>query len=97
MIFITVFTLFTFASNQVFPDYTKINGTFSTEYDRPEAADPNWWDVFNPFTYISYFYDIMTFKIFGLPDDLQTFVQMAVYVPLAAITVVCVLYYVRGS
>lgn len=97
MVFITVFTVFAFASNQVFPDYTAVNGSFNTSYDQPEESDSNWWDVFNPFTYIGYFYDIMTFEIFGLPPDLQKLVQMCVYVPLAAITVLCVLYYVRGN
>jgi hypothetical protein len=94
--FITVFGLFVFASNQIFPDYTLIESTTSESYDKP-VEDWTAFGFLNPFTYINYFYDILTFEVFGLPDDLQTFLQMAVYVPLAGITLIIVLYFARGN
>lgn len=95
--FVTIFGLFAYGSNQIFPDLTQINSTTTENYDTPIEGSGGWVGSLNPFTYINYFYDILTFEVFGLSEDLQMFLLKAVYIPLAGITIIIVLYFVRGN
>lgn len=93
LIFIAIVSLFMHAQTQVFPE-GGLNATVNENFTRPTYCI---WDAMNPFTYLDPIYEIFTFEVLGLPDDVTTILQLIIYVPLAGILLLMVLYYIRGN